>query len=142
MSDKNFQDHLAKITRLIPTQIIGAYIVISGLIPQDAKSAKWVYLGVFVVLLILAPILGNKNRVKRKQAKLNSKQVMIVSISFILWVYCLGGPFKIWCPQYYQPWIGSVVVILWSLIASLVDKETDMPGPFVFIPGSNENQHA
>lgn len=142
MAKQNFQDYLAKITRLIPTQVIGAYIVISGLIPEKTPSQKWVYTAVFVFFLIVAPIIGNKNRLKRKQKKLTGKQTAIVVISFTLWVYCLGGPFALWFPKYYQPWIGSIAVIMWSILTPLLDKETEGPGPFVWIPDSQNGEYS
>ncbi|WP_372367119.1 hypothetical protein [Candidatus Uabimicrobium sp. HlEnr_7] len=134
MAKQSTQDYLAKVTRLIPAQIIGAYILIAGLIPTNAQNQKWIYTFIFVFLLVLAPIIGNKNRTQRKQKKLTWKQIVIVGISFSLWVYCLGGPFRLWFPGYYQPWIGSVAVVMWSMLTSFIDKETENPGPFVWIP--------
>ena len=142
MAKQNFQDYLAKTTRLIPTQIIGAYILISGLIPANSQNPKWIYTIIFAFLLILAPIIGNKNRLKRKQTKLTWKQTVIVAISFSLWVSCLGGPLKLWFPQYYETWIASIAVIMWSMLTPLLDKETEGPGPFVFIPGEKNGEYS
>ncbi len=104
---QNYKDRLLK---LIPSEIVAAYMVLAGIIPL--ASAKWGTLIVSIILLILVPFyLWKIHNVTR------SSQIIVTSISFVVWVYSLGGPFQFW--NLYRAWIGSVILVLWTLIVPL-----------------------
>jgi hypothetical protein len=105
---QSFQD---KVVKLIPTEIVGAYMVLAGIIP--AGSTKIGTLIVSAVLLVLTPLY-----LLRVSKVTNVSQLVVTSISFIVWVYSLGGPFAAW--GIYQPYIASIVLILWTLVIPLV----------------------
>ena len=119
------QPYQDKLVKLIPTEIVGAYMVLTGILGVDPTSAaiagqipdsvlKPVLIQVvFFALLVLTPIYNVRvNRVS------NIAQVVVTTLSYVVWVYTLGGPFVVW--HVYYPVIGSVVLVLWSLIAPLI----------------------
>jgi hypothetical protein len=124
------QPYRDKLLKLIPTEIVGAYMVLSGMLGYGAASTgatstftaappvsdsdlkKVLIQAVFIVLLVLTPIyLRVISKVK------NLAQIVASTISFVVWVYTLGGPFVVW--QVYYAIVGSVILVLWSLIAPL-----------------------
>jgi hypothetical protein len=120
------QPYSDKLVKLIPSEIIGAYMVLSNILGYTAgmqasvkpsavteSDLKPVLLQiVFFVLLILTPVYLKKiSRVN------NISQLMVTTISFVIWVYTLGGPFIVW--GIYYSIIGSVVLVLWSVIIPL-----------------------
>lgn len=107
-NDQNYQDRLLK---LIPSELVGAYTVIGGIIPQ--AQAKWGTLITSAILLILTPLY-----LLRLQGVTRPEQLAVTTISFAVWVYSLGGPFQYW--GLYQPWLGSVVLVLWTVIVPLI----------------------
>jgi hypothetical protein len=110
---KRDQTYRDKLLKLIPSEIVAAYMVLIGIIPEH--YAKWGTLVVSIILLILTPFY-----LKKLEKVANNVQVLFCSLSFVVWVYSLGGlggPFRHW--HMYQPWIGSVVLILWTLIVPL-----------------------
>ena len=108
---KPAQDYKDRLLKLIPSEIVAAYLVLSGIIPQE--SAKWGILLVSIVLLILVPLyLWRIHNVK------SCIQLLFTAISFVVWIYSLGGPFEFW--GIYKAWIGSVILVLWTLIIPLV----------------------
>ena len=122
----NTQPYSDKLVKLIPSEIIGAYMVLSNILGYTAgmqasvkpaavteNDLKPVLLQiVFFVLLILTPVYLKKiSRVN------NISQLMVTTISFVIWVYTLGGPFIVW--GIYYSIIGSVVLVLWSVIIPL-----------------------
>jgi hypothetical protein len=112
---QNYKDRLLK---LIPSEIVAAYMVLAGIIPL--ASAKWGTLIVSIILLILVPFyLWKIHNVTR------SSQIIVTSISFVVWVYSLGGPFQFW--NLYQAWIGSVILVLWTLIVPLAINPKPQP---------------
>lgn len=114
-TDQKYRDKLLK---LIPSEIIAAYMVISGLIPES--KAKWGLLIVSVVLLVLVPFYLRKIHDVQP-----IPQIIFTALSFVVWVYTLGGPFKLW--GLYEAWIGSVVLVLWTLLIPLVVKAKTQP---------------
>jgi magnesium-transporting ATPase (P-type) len=104
---QNYQDRLLK---LIPSEIVGAYIFLQGVIPQ--AYARWGTTVVAFILLVMTPLYLNRiQKVKR------ADQVMITTISFVVWLYSLGGPFQFW--GLYEAWISSVILVLWTLAVPL-----------------------
>ncbi len=117
---KTNQKYRDRLLKLIPSEIVAAYLVLSGIIPPDAKLGTLI---VSIVLLVLVPFyLWRMHDVRR------TMQLIVTTISFAVWVYSLGGlsnPFVAW--DLYQPWIGSVILILWTLIIPLAVNPKSQP---------------
>ncbi|HNY14247.1 MAG TPA: hypothetical protein PKI12_01825 [Bacteroidales bacterium] len=121
------QPYYDKLVKLIPSEIIGAYLVLSNILGYaggniqakalavsgtEAEMRPVLIQVVFFILLALTPLYLRKiSRVK------NVTQLVVTTFSFIIWVYTLGGPFSVW--GIYYSLIGSVVLVLWSLIIPL-----------------------
>lgn len=153
------QAYSDKIVKLIPTEIVGAYMVLAGMLgfsptqtgaavqaeetqavlETAAKSSATVQEAakaaakltqeqlnpiliqiVFFVLLALTPVF------LRVVSKVSNKvQLCVATVSYVVWIYTLGGPFVVW--EIYYPVIGSVVLVLWSLSIPLVVSGTTPP---------------
>lgn len=124
-STQTFADKLMK---LVPTEIVGAYMVLAGIIGYPAGSAVYVAAAsevtddalrafliqfIFAVLLVLTPVY--LRRVGRVESV---TQIVVSTLSFAVWVYSLGGPFVVWgC---YYPLMGSVILVLWAVFTPLL----------------------
>ena len=108
---REVQDYQDRLLKLIPSEIVGAYMVLQGIIP--AAQAKWATTVVSGILFLLTPLYLN-----RLQNVQRISQLLVTTVSFAVWVYSLGGPFQYW--GWYQSWLGSVVLILWTLIVPLL----------------------
>lgn len=117
---KDAQNYRDRLLKLIPSELVGAYMVIEGIVPQD--QAKWGTLVTSAILMILTPFYLN-----RLQGVTRPAQLIVTTLSFAVWVYSLGGPFRYW--GLYQPWIGSVTLVLWTLIVPLVVNPQLEPQP-------------
>jgi hypothetical protein len=105
---QSYQDRMLK---LIPTEIIAAYMALQGVVPT--AYAKWATLAAAVILVALTPLY-----LTRLQQVRRTGQVVMTTIAVVVWLYTLGGPFQYW--GLYQPWIGSVLLVLWTLVVPLV----------------------
>jgi hypothetical protein len=99
------QEYLGRLLKLIPSEIIAAYLAIQGFIPED--SEKWGLSIVSLVLLILTPFY-----LKTVQKVEKTSQIFVSTLSFVVWVYSMGGPFVLW--NIHQPWISSAILLLWT----------------------------
>jgi hypothetical protein len=107
---KSTNEFRSKLLKLIPSEIVAAYMVLQGIIPED--SGKWGLIIVSLVLLIITPFYLSKFEKVKK-----ASQIAFSTASFVIWVYTLGGPFVFW--GVYKPWIASIVLVLWTLIIPL-----------------------
>ena len=113
------QDYKSKLLKLIPTEIIAAYMALHGIFQGqviqigESDVTHFVGWGVFVVLLVLTPLY----LVKIHKVKGNA-QITLTTLSFVVWVYTLGGPFQM--QGLYQPQLASCILVLWTLIIPLV----------------------
>jgi len=113
--DQKYRDTLLK---LIPSEIVAAYLVLQGIVPQH--RAKWGMLIVSIILLVLTPLyLSMIQKVKR------SSQLTVTTISFVVWIYSLGGPFREW--GLHEAWIASIILVVWTLIVPLVLNPKQQP---------------
>ena len=102
-----------RLLKLIPTEIVAAYLVIEGLIPQEATHGAVVSLISFGVLLGLIPLY-----LKKTMQVHQPWQIVFTMVSFVVWVYSLGGPFIHY--GLHISYMGSVLLILWTLLIPLV----------------------
>ena len=113
------QDYKSKLLKLIPSEIIAAYMAIQsvfgGQVIQVGERDLTQVVGwlVFVALLVLTPLyLVKIHKVKSKA------QIILTVLSFPVWVYTIGGPFKM--AGWYQPQIAACILVVWTLIIPLV----------------------
>lgn len=101
------QDYRGKLLKLIPSEIVAAYMALQGVVPEN--SAKWGLTIVAILLLLITPFyLRIVEKVKGKP------QIVFSTLSFIVWIYSLGGPFRYF--DLYQPWIATIVLVLWTML--------------------------
>ncbi|MBO8131658.1 MAG: hypothetical protein H0Z29_09110 [Candidatus Marinimicrobia bacterium] len=115
------QSYKDKLLKLIPSEIVGAYMVIQGILSGQniligdkdiTASFNW---AIFIIIFLLTPLFLLRVHNVRK-----TSQLIITSISFIIWGYSLGGPFAV--SGLYQPQIASILLVLWTLIIPLAIK--------------------
>ena len=113
------QDYKSKLLKLIPSEIIAAYLVIDGIIPEERK-----YIGTLVlscILLGMVPLYLKKIYGVRRLG-----QHIFVMAAFVVWIYSLGGPFKFW--NIWEAWIGSSLLILYTLTIPLLYRPAENTG--------------
>lgn len=102
---KPSEEYLGKLLKLIPSEVVAVYMAIQGFIPEE--NAKWGLTIVSLLLFIITPLY-----MRYTQRVTRSTQIVISTLSFVVWLYALGGPFTLWNVQ--QPWIASALLVLWT----------------------------
>jgi hypothetical protein len=105
----SFKDRLVK---LIPSEIITAYVTIQGLISAytgagDKITLMWV---VFGALFVLTPIYLYFITDVRKWG-----QIIFTSIAFVIWVIAVGSPITT-ILNFPSIFIGSVLLVIYTLL--------------------------
>lgn len=114
------QSYPDKIVKLIPTEIVGAYMALAGVIGIGAPGAtdpdslsKILIQIVFFALLILTPFY-----LWKASGVTNVVQLIVTTLAFIIWIYTLGGPFQVW--GIYEPRIAALLLTFWSLAIPVI----------------------
>ncbi len=110
-----------KLIKYIPTEIVGAWIAITGLIKGTSdiptNNILWILFFIFAVLTFFS--IRKQTFDPKKPPAI--KQTIISTIAFIVWVFALGEPFN--TLGFYKPVYGSILLILYNLIIPLIDPE-------------------
>jgi hypothetical protein len=109
-----------RLQKLIPTEILGLYLAGQGLIPKDAPIALVLWFIFCIVALLFVRIKGTADPAAGLPPQ--PKAVAISSVSFVIWVYSLGGPFTAFGLQI--PYIASLLVIAWTFLVPYLYKGT------------------
>jgi hypothetical protein len=105
-----------RLKNLVPAEVSALYIAGTGAIPQGEKLA----LAIWAAVCLLLTIFFMYKQTQKAEGKPGVKypadwiHVAISSISFILWVYVLGGPFSGY--GIYVPWIGALLMLVWTFL--------------------------
>ena len=112
----DFKDRLIK---LIPSEIITAYMTLQGLITGHINNQTLFLLIAFICLLILTPFY-----LKKVSGVNKAGQIVFTTIAFVIWVMASGG-FKIFFPHaaiFEDNFLGSMILIIYTLAIPFVYK--------------------
>ena len=115
---------LEVLLKLIPSEVIAVHIFIQGVMPR----VFWPTLVVFLLLVGITPLylywaMGVRSR----------PQLTVSTLSLVVWIYALGqGPFRFMRAPWWEPWYGSVLLALWTLVPPmLLTRAEPQPAPRV-----------
>ena len=111
----NYQERILK---LIPGEIVAAYLALDGIAEARPTSQFYFLVAAICVLLVI-----NYFYLLKLHQVTSRLQIIFTEISFIVWVFGLGGPFLhfLW---YDRTW-GSGLVICWTLLIPLIPFSSD-----------------
>ena len=111
-----------RLKNLIPAEVSAIYIAGQGIIPSEQKMG----LPIWAVFCLIAAIVFTAKESKTaennpgKQYPVDWTHVAISSISFIIWVYTLGGPFV--ALGISVPWAGALIMLGWTFMVPVIYK--------------------
>jgi hypothetical protein len=121
---------LEAIAKFVPVEILTVYMLIRGLSPSSEGLPGSLELGVYAILIVLTAVYLNMfgGTVPNKRA-----QVVIGTISFVIWTYGIGGSF-FWPAlellvraKIVYPSLAGILVLLWSLVTGLINPGATPP---------------
>jgi hypothetical protein len=106
------QSYMERLVKLIPAEVVGLYLVGQGIIPPDQKIAivVWSIVCLGLVVLVRAKTTGDRTNSISPQWG----AIAVSTISFIIWVYTMPGPFQAY--QLAIPYLGSLAVLVWTFV--------------------------
>ncbi|MBO1063186.1 MULTISPECIES: hypothetical protein [Nostocales] len=108
-----------KLIKYIPTEIVGGWIAIIGLIRGASNIPTNTILWILFIIFTGLTALYILNQTFESKKPLAIKQTIISTIAFIVWVFALGKPFD--SLSFYNPVYGSILLILYNLTIPLIN---------------------
>jgi hypothetical protein len=113
---------LEVLLKLIPSEVIAVHVFIQGVMPR----VFWPTFVVFLLLVGITPLylywaMGVRSR----------PQLAVSTLSLVVWIYALGqGPFRFMRAPWWEPWYGSVLLALWTLVPPMfLTRAEAQPAP-------------
>ena len=117
------ESYFEKLLRNIPADIVAGWTALQGIIIDQAGNSPTIQWIVFGTLLVLSPLYVCYIKTEPKGLALNKIFPCFSSLlSFTVWVFALGGPFMATWPKWYQPFYGSIALILATLILPVLER--------------------
>jgi hypothetical protein len=108
-ADNSFIKALLK---LIPSEIIAVYIFLQGVLPDRLVP----HLVISLLLVAITPLY-----LYTAMGVRSGGQLAVSTLSMVVWIYALGqGPVRFLGAPLYEPWYGSVILAIWTLIPPML----------------------
>jgi hypothetical protein len=107
-----------RLFKYIPAELVAGYIFVLGVVNKlsDASEIRIFQWLLFIIFCILTPLY-----LRRVQKVLKVQQQIISVLSFIVWVFALGGPFTLY--EWYDPVYGAILLPVFTLIVAIIEAE-------------------
>lgn len=109
-----------RLKNLIPTEVSALYIAGQGVIPPEERlgSAAWAVVCLAFVVLYITHQTQTTESQPGQHYPTDWIHVAISAVSFIIWVYALGGPFA--ALGLYVAWLGALAMLAWTFVVPYV----------------------
>ena len=102
--------YLARLVKLIPSEVISLYMVGAGILDNSSASLYRVWILICLLAVIVVRTYGTSDTSTGKQPDLI--HVAISFFSFVIWVYWLPSP---GIPMgWHNPKIAALLVVIWT----------------------------
>ena len=114
---KEEADHFVeKLVRLIPSEAVALYLFAQGLIGTGRPVTLLLWSAFCLLVAGLVRYLGSKR--SSPQATPQWGAVGIACVSFVIWLYNIGGPFLL-LPGLHDPVVASLVIAGWTTLTTI-----------------------
>lgn len=107
-----------RLFKYIPAELVAGYIFVLGVVKQltNAGEIRVFQWALFVIFCTLTPLyLWRVQKVQKIQ------QHIISLLSFVVWVFALGGPFAL--SEWYNSVYGAILLPVFTLIVAIWEAE-------------------
>jgi hypothetical protein len=110
-------DYLSRLVKLLPAPVVTLYLFGSNIIPTTSQLGK-ISLTIWSITCLGLVILATAVFTAAPEVSKGPDwiHVAVAAVSFIIWLYALGGPFMALQPQIVVGFIASLLVAGWTFI--------------------------
>lgn len=115
-----FKDYLERLIKMIPGEVVGLYLIGSGLIPEGERFGLLAWSIICLIGVVMVRAYGTTDAEKNLPPQWGA--VLISSVAFVIWLYSLGGVFKLY--GLHVAYVGSLLVLAWTFFVPIFYKGT------------------
>ncbi|MFC1716969.1 hypothetical protein ACFL6S_25095 [Candidatus Poribacteria bacterium] len=119
-SGEGVKDYLERLMKMIPGEVVGLYLIGSSPIPEGQRVVLLIWSVVCLVGVVIVRAFGTAD--PEKNQPLQRGSVLISSVAFVIWLYVLGGVFKLY--GLHLPYIGTLLMLVWTFFVPYFYKGT------------------
>jgi len=110
--------YVDRLFKYIPAELVAGYIFVLGVVKRLTDSGEIMVLHwiLFFIFCVLTPLY-----LWRVQKVLKLQQHIISLLSFVVWVFALGGPFALF--TWYNPLYGEILLPVFTLAVAIWEAE-------------------
>ncbi|HTO53196.1 MAG TPA: hypothetical protein VMR50_07400 [Myxococcota bacterium] len=111
-------DYAERLSKLVPAEVISLYLAGVGVIgaPQSSPQLSVAWVGVCLVGVVAVRVWGTRESGPGSRPQWPA--VAIAAVSFLIWVYQLGGgPFAL--ASLYDPKAAALLLLVWTFFVPL-----------------------
>jgi hypothetical protein len=119
-------DYATRLLKYIPAEIITLYVTLEGIVRASEASgnphsyAGWLWI-IFLVGLVATPLyLSRVTHVK------NRKQILISTLSYVIWVLAVGQPFR---TLGMPPLVGALALPIFTFAVAVIQPDGKVASP-------------
>ena len=118
-----------KIASYIPSEVIGTYVAVSGIIASESAMAKWIIFGASISLIPILTFMGNALAIKRgltaPTPRSTSYIILVACVAFCAWAAALpDNPLVTYCDGATR--IGGAAIIVLAVVLPRVAELLDI----------------
>ncbi len=114
--ENGFNSYLARLVKLIPAEVVALYLTGNGFITPGSRMGSTIWAGICLGLVVLVRV--HATRDKANHIPPQGMAVLISAVSFVIWVYTMGGPFLAYGLA--NPRVGSLAVLVWTFVVPFI----------------------
>jgi hypothetical protein len=112
-------DYWTRLQKLIPTEVIAAFLAIDGVIQAKVGISALGYWVLYAILVLLCCLYAHRAATTQELGT-NHRQVVLAILAFLIWTYAIGGPYSFSGTEFWNRALGGVVVVLFTTAAPLL----------------------
>lgn len=114
-------EYADRLMKYLPGESVSVYLFVSGIIAANKgqfslNTLTWILWIVFISLLVLTFFY-----LLKVQKVTKYQQLAITLLSFIIWVFTLGGPFALY--SWYNPVYGAIFLPIYTFGIAIIDAK-------------------
>jgi hypothetical protein len=119
-AEEPVREYFERLIKMIPADVVGLYLVGSGLIPKEKRAVLVVWTALCLFAVVAVRIWGTADPDPQRPSPPQWPVVGISSVAFLIWVYSIGGAFAAYGIA--EPYIGSLLVLAWTFFVPIFYK--------------------
>lgn len=118
-------DYVQKVIKLIPSEMVGAYLVGATMAPTVVGEQWWAAVCLVAVIVLRVYLTRRGPDASTPGRNVQWDSVAVAAVSFVIWVHAMGDhlPGLGWVPAH----VASQALILWSIFAPIIVKGDPVP---------------